>query len=51
MISLIRIDNIGVIRTKVNHKDDNTESGSTISTDEAKFYLPVEGHEKLPVNH
>ncbi len=45
------------VMNKVNSKnmqkflDDNIESGSTISTDEAKFYRPVEGYEKLLVNH
>ncbi len=45
------------VMSKVNSKnmqkflDDNIESGATISTDEAKFYRPIKGYEKLLVNH
>lgn len=31
--------------------DQNVKAGSTISTDEARFYKPVKGYSKLMVNH
>ena len=31
--------------------NENVEAGSTLATDEARFYRPVKGYEKLLVNH
>lgn len=31
--------------------DANVSLGSTINTDEAKFYIPIKGYKKMMVNH